>query len=142
MEEVMNKCGICGAGEGEKHHTRCIRYEAPGSGARDLKFDAGKPRWSLLTAGMPRSLLGVVSVLTFGARKYAAHSWRQVPNGQERYKDAMYRHLSAIEGGEAVDPESGLSHWSHVACNALFLHELELQNQSNKEAQNGAEAAE
>lgn len=142
MEEVMSKCGICGAGEGEMHHRRCIRYVAPGSTARDLKFDAGKPRWGLLMAGLPTALLGVVRVLTFGALKYEAHSWRHVPNGQERYKDALYRHLSAIESGEATDPESGLSHWSHVACNALFLHELELQNQPIEEAQNGAEAAE
>lgn len=94
----------------------------------DLKFDSGKPRWSLLMQGLAKSLAGVVAVLTFGAKKYAAHSWRNVQNGQERYKDALYRHLHAIESGELTDPESGCSHWSHVATNALFLHELEIQN--------------
>lgn len=94
----------------------------------DLKFDSGKPRWSLLTHGLAKSLAGIVAVLTFGAKKYAAHSWRNVQNGQERYKDALYRHLHAIESGELTDPESGCSHWSHVATNALFLHELEIQN--------------
>ena len=96
--------------------------------APDLKFDFGKPRWSLLTQGLAKSLAGIVAVLTFGAKKYAAHSWRNVQNGQERYKDALYRHLHAIESGELLDPESGCSHWSHVATNALFLHELEIQN--------------
>lgn len=98
------------------------------TGVPDLKFDAGKPRWTLLMLGLPKALAGVVAVLTFGAKKYAAHSWRNVQNGQERYHDALYRHLDAIAQGEQTDPESGLSHWSHVATNALFLHELEIQN--------------
>lgn len=96
--------------------------------APDLKFDSGKPRWSLLMQGLAKGLAGIVAVLTFGAKKYAAHSWRNVQNGQERYKDALYRHLHAIESGELTDPESGCFHWSHVATNALFLHELEIQN--------------
>lgn len=106
-----------------------VRIYAPQpSQEPDLKFDSGKPRWSLLMQGLAKSLAGVVAVLTFGAKKYAAHSWRNVQNGQERYKDALYRHLHAIESGELTDPESGCSHWSHVATNALFLHELEIQN--------------
>lgn len=89
-----------------------------------LKFDSGKPRWTLLMQGCAKALEGVAKVLTFGAKKYAAHSWKQVENNEERYRDALYRHLNAIEGGEATDPESGLSHWDHVACNALFLSQL------------------
>jgi hypothetical protein len=89
-----------------------------------LKFDGGKPRWSLLMQGCHSALNGVAEVLTFGAKKYAAHSWQQVENNKERYRDAMYRHLNAIERGEVLDPESGLPHWDHVACNALFLSEL------------------
>lgn len=99
---------------------------------KDLKFDAGKPRWSLLMQGLATALGGVVAVLTFGAKKYEAHSWRNVPNGEERYLDALYRHLDALQRGEKIDPESGLSHWSHVATNALFLHELEIQNDNAK----------
>lgn len=99
---------------------------------RDLKFDAGKPRWSLLMRGLATALGGVVAVLTFGAKKYEAHSWRNVSNGEERYLDALYRHLDALQRGEKIDPESGLSHWSHVATNALFLHELEIQNDNAK----------
>lgn len=95
-----------------------------------LKFDGGKPRWSLLMEGCNKALAGVAAVLTFGAKKYEAHSWKQVENNKERYRDAMYRHLNAIESGEVLDPESGLPHWDHVACNALFLSEL------NKESGN------
>lgn len=109
-------------------NSRVRIYDPQPSQEPDLKFDSGKPRWSLLTQGLAKSLAGIVAVLTFGAKKYAAHSWRNVQNGQERYKDALYRHLHAIESGELIDPESGCSHWSHVATNALFLHELEIQN--------------
>ncbi len=88
-----------------------------------LKYDAGKPRWSLLMRGCSLALQGVVAVLTFGAQKYAADSWQNVENAEERYRDALYRHLAAIEqhGPLSVDPESGLLHWYHVACNALFM---------------------
>jgi len=96
----------------------------PGAQGTGMKFDGGKPRWSLLMEGMSNALEGVAKVLTFGANKYAAHSWRTVPEGRERYRDALYRHLAAIEQGEELDPESGLRHWDHVICNALFLSEL------------------
>lgn len=89
-----------------------------------LKADAGKGRWTLLMQGFPLALAGVVEVLGFGAKKYAAHSWRQVENAPERYRDALYRHLNALESGELVDPESGLSHWEHICFNALALNEL------------------
>lgn len=97
---------------------------APSERGAGLKFDGGKPRWSLLMQGCAKALTGVAEVLTFGAKKYAAHSWKQVENNKERYRDALYRHLNAIERGEVLDPESGLPHWDHVACNALFLSEL------------------
>lgn len=97
---------------------------APNERGAGLKADGGKGRWTLLMQGFPLALAGVVEVLGFGAKKYAAHSWRQVENAPERYRDALYRHLNALEGGELVDPESGLSHWEHICFNALALNEL------------------
>lgn len=97
---------------------------APSSRGSGLKYDSGKARWSLLMQGCASALAGVVSVLDFGAKKYSAHSWQAVENGEERYRDALYRHLHAIESGEEIDPESGLSHWDHLCCNALFLSSL------------------
>lgn len=98
--------------------------EAPTRGA-GLKFDQGKPRPYLLIHGMPTALSQIADVLTFGAQKYAAHSWRQVENGQERYSDALFRHLLARANGEVNDPETGLPHLAHAACNIMFLMELE-----------------
>lgn len=87
------------------------------------KDDGGKAPWGLLMRGCALGLAGVVAVLKFGAQKYAPDSWQNVEGRQERYKDALYRHLHSIEtrGFLAIDPETGLLEWFHVACNALFL---------------------
>lgn len=95
----------------------------------DMKHDAGKLRWSLLRGSMTRALEGVLSVLEFGAKKYKEDSWLTVPNAKRRYRDALDRHLAAIDKGEQVDEESGKPHLFHVACNALFLAELECREQ-------------
>jgi len=96
-----------------------------------FKADLGKPRWVLLMRGCTHALSSVVRVLTFavtpqaqGGKGYVPHSWQQVPNAEERYEDALYRHLEAIRNGEEYDPESGELHWAHVATNALFLAEF------------------
>lgn len=94
---------------------------------KDMKHDQGKPRMDLLIDGCPRALEAVAGILTFGAEKYADHSWQGVERGEERYKAALLRHLTAVSKGEATDSESGMSHLAHAACNALFILELELR---------------
>ena len=88
---------------------------------QEAKRDAGKPRCDLLP---PRAMLAVGQVLEYGARKYAADSWKQVPDGKMRYLGALLRHLFAYMVGERLDPESKLPHLAHAACNALFILEL------------------
>jgi len=95
-----------------------------------MKYDGDKPRMELLVQGCPNALEQVGTVLTFGAKKYAAHSWQTVPGGDDRYLAALLRHLTAIGKGEQNDPESGLSHLAHVACNALFILELECRKKT------------
>jgi hypothetical protein len=90
-----------------------------------MKYDGGKPRMDLLLSGCPNALEQVSQILTFGAEKYAAHSWQTVPQGEDRYLAALLRHLTAHGKGEVNDPESGMSHLAHAACNALFILELE-----------------
>lgn len=96
-----------------------------------LKFDGGKQRPALLHEGVPLALTEVVKTLTFGAQKYAAHSWQQVENAAERYQDASYRHDSARCRGELIDPETGIRHRAHHIINELFLLELELRDEES-----------
>lgn len=81
------------------------------------KYDQEKPRMDLLD---PWALEGLAKVLTFGAGKYAAHNWR---SGivYSRISAALLRHLSAIQRGEDIDPESGLPHVDHLGCCWMFL---------------------
>lgn len=67
----------------------------------------------------------VIAVLTYGAQKYAAHSWKNVSSS--RYEDALKRHILALDNGEIYDDESGLPHRAHIACNALFLLQSDMQ---------------
>ena len=91
------------------------------------KNDIGKVRAGLLVKDFPHALTAVARVATFGAQKYAAHSWKTVPGAEERYHDALHRHILAQASGEVNDTESGLPHAAHVAWNALALLELQLR---------------
>ena len=84
---------------------------------RGIKHDQGKLKWNLL----PLHLLeGIVRVLMFGERKYAAHNWRAGMPHSQTY-NALQRHLAAYARGEDIDPESGLPHLDHAGCCLLFL---------------------
>jgi len=67
------------------------------------KFDGGKLRMSLLPAS---ALNEILSVLEFGAQKYAPDNWRKVDNLRERYFNAAHRHLSAWWSGERNDQDA------------------------------------
>ena len=83
-----------------------------------LKYDSEKLRMDLLD---PDFLEDVAKVLTYGAKKYNAHNWRGGLN-YSRIIGAIYRHLTAINRGEDIDLESGLSHSSHLGANVQFLN--------------------
>ena len=93
------------------------------------KLDAGKTRAGLAINGFARALLAVSEVATFGARKYTPHGWVAVPDGAERYTDAMYRHLLAEAAGDKLDDDSGLQHAAHAAWCALARLDLLLRAQ-------------
>ena len=90
-----------------------IDAHAPGA-----KLDYGKTKWYLLPW---KVIEGVAKVMTFGANKYSENGWQDVPQARERYFAAMMRHFMLIESGEITDPDSGLPHWAHMVCNAVFL---------------------
>ena len=88
------------------------------------KLDAGKNRLGLVFGGFARALEEVGRVGTFGANKYTDNGWQSVPNGIDRYTDAMYRHLMKEAQGEAIDPDSGTFHAAQAAWNALARLDL------------------
>jgi hypothetical protein len=92
------------------------------------KLDNGKVRAALVLGDFSRALEAVSQVGTFGAEKYTDHGWLAVPNGRQRYQDAMVRHWLHDAQGEATDQESGLLHVAHLCWNALAVLELQLRS--------------
>lgn len=88
------------------------------------KDDAGKLRYSLVP---PQAMAEFVAVLNFGADKYGDHNWRHVEPLQDRYYDALCRHVAAFRDGEIHDKESGLHHLAHAMCCLSFMlqHSIE-----------------
>jgi hypothetical protein len=84
------------------------------------KHDAEKIRLDLLSSDW---IEGVGDVLTFGAKKYAAHNWRKGIKFS-RLLGAALRHIFAFLRGEDLDPETGLSHLYHASCCLMFCSEL------------------
>lgn len=96
------------------------------------KLDAGKAcAFRGAIDYFPRAIESVAAVSTFGANKYAWKGWETVPEGFERYSDALVRHLLKEGQGEASDNDSGLLHAAHAAWNALARLELKLREQEN-----------
>ena len=88
-----------------------------------IKHDKGKLQWHLF----PFDAAGeIVKILMYGAKKYEKHNWMKIKD-TTRYFDAAIRHLQAHNGGEAKDPESGMSHLAHAGCNILFLIWFEMK---------------
>ncbi len=63
-------------------------------------------------------------VFDYGRKKYAAWNWTKgmawsIPTA------CIIRHCLAILDGETVDPESGLPHRGHIACNVVMLIQYE-----------------
>jgi len=108
----------CSCGETSYLLTAALKSVA----GKGLKYDTGKLRYSLVP---PVAIKGIAEVLTFGASKYGKDNWQLVDNAEERYLDALYRHLEAYRAGESHDPESGLTHLAHAATNVAFLQYFE-----------------
>lgn len=96
------------------------------------KLDAGKPRPSLVLGGFARALMEVTKVGTLGAAKYTDDGWQEVPNGENRYDDAMLRHWLQEKMGETHDAESELNHLAHQCWNSLARLDLYLRQQEKE----------
>lgn len=85
-----------------------------GSGAR---FNASKPDFSLIPL---HTLEDEARVWEHGKKKYAAWNWAKGMPWSVPFA-CIQRHLAAWQRGEDLDPESGLPHMAHVACNVRML---------------------
>lgn len=93
------------------------------------KLDSGKaPVMRGVVQYFPRALSLVAGVSLFGATKYTWNGWESVPDGVNRYSDAMGRHLVGEATDGPIDPETGLMHAAQVAWNALARLELMLRS--------------
>ncbi len=88
------------------------------SNLNTAKADMGKPHPSYVPVEI---IEAVMRVREYGNAKYHdPDNWRTVE--PERYHEALLRHiLRAWTDPYAVDPESGLMHIEHAACNIAFL---------------------
>jgi len=81
------------------------------------KDDSGKVPLQLIPGA---ALLEIGLVLRHGASKYGASNWR-AGLAYTRLIGAILRHVVAFNEGENLDPETGISHIAHAACEAMFL---------------------
>lgn len=86
--------------------------------AKKNDFDDKKLRWDLLPL---KEIEKIVKVYTAGSEKYGENTWQSLPNGYDRYKAALFRHLLEYEKGHEVDEETGCEHLSQVAWNAIAM---------------------
>lgn len=100
------------------------------------KLDDGKPPvFRGLLSYFPRACRAVAHVSEVGAKKYAWKGWEKVPNGVDRYTDALSRHLLSLGTDGEIDSDTKLFHRAQIAWNALAALELflkELENAENK----------
>ena len=96
------------------------------------KLDDGKVRAGLVINGFSIAITEVAKVGTYGAKKYSDNGWVAVPDGVNRYTDAMYRHLLKEASGESTDNETGILHAAHAAWNALARLELMMKQCFNE----------
>lgn len=107
IEELCRQCG--------KPETDPLGVGQHDPGA---KLDSGKIRYSLIPVGPLRRL---ATLYTRGAEKYSPQGWKSVKNGEERYLDALMRHLEAYREGEWMDQDTGVPHIINVAWNAFAI---------------------
>lgn len=102
------------------------------------KLDNGKaPVFRGAVGYFPRALREVSKVSSFGASKYTWMGWLNVPDGINRYSDAMVRHLLSESEGEDCDADSGLAHAAHCAWNSLARLELMLKEKEKTDGTDG-----
>lgn len=101
-------------------------FEAKQPGA---KLDLGKaPVLRGAIQYFPRAIKYLAQISEVGAKKYSWKGWEKVPDGINRYGDAMLRHLLAEETEGPIDADTQCLHAAQVAWNAMARLELILRD--------------
>lgn len=103
-----------------------------------VKYDSGKaPVMRGCFRYFHRALEAVANVSAYGFSKYKGWGgWRKVDNAEERYQDALVRHMLSVAGGlRSTDPETNLYHLAHVAWNALALLDMVIAADDGRQRQ-------
>ncbi len=82
-----------------------------------VKYDGDRARFDLID---PLFMDGLAKVLTFGAEKYEDWNWAKGMKWHRPFRAAL-NHLWKWWLGQEIDPDSGLHHLDHAACNIMFL---------------------
>jgi hypothetical protein len=118
--------------DAQEHAERAAQKDATGGAmnAEGNRMNVGKLPWHLLPWDAVEE---VVRVLGFGATKYYEHCWEERPLSWVQTCASMTRHTVRFLMGEDRDPETGLHHMAHAACNALFLVAYALRGVTTKD---------
>lgn len=82
-----------------------------------LRYNKGKPELSQLP---PEFLIELAALMTECSKKYKKWNYALGQPYTMAY-DSMMRHILAFMSGDDKDRESGFSHLTHIAANALIM---------------------
>jgi len=85
---------------------------------KSIRYNEGKPKWGYVHF---ESLVPMIRVLEFGAKKYEPDNWKKGLDLKE-ILESLQRHLAKLMDGEENDEETGISHMGHIQCNAMFYN--------------------
>lgn len=100
-----------------------VKCNCPERKVSGHKCDLGKLPYSLVPFD---ALNAVVSVLNYGASKYAPRNWESGMKWSRPWSAAI-RHMTQFWEGEDMDRESGLYHIAQAICSLLFLLAYEIR---------------
>lgn len=121
MTACDTEIGHCACGA---FHVGQCHSTTPTAEPEGVKYDAGKPKWSLLPWDALRE---VVLVFTIGAQKYEERNWERgmawsrVFNSMQRHATDWFQHRAER------DPETSLRQIAQVAWSALVLCAFEIR---------------
>lgn len=125
-EDKDDKQTVDWSGGGVSYNINEVEGEPRESIKNDFKDD--KLRWDLLPL---EEIEDIVKVYHEGAKKYGENRWQKLPNGKNRYKAALLRHLMEYEKGNRIDEETGAWHLAQCAWNAIAMLYLD-KHEHNK----------